>query len=104
MRVQFSVDTTEWLKLQGLVTKNGYPDVPSYCRDVALEERTYANLWQKVKDGIKKMPSGHTFALRDLVQSPPSNLGVKLYENQKSLGIIVNQKKDSLHTNTFTKI
>lgn len=104
MRVQFSVNATEWSKLQQLAQSNGYPDIPSYCRDVSLEERTYANMWSKIKDGIAKMPSGHIFALRDLVQSPPANLGVKLYENQSALGIKVNPQKDSLHTNTFTKL
>lgn len=104
MRVQFSVNATEWSKLQQLAQSNGYPDVPSYCRDVSLEERTYANMWSKIKGGIAKMPSGHIFALRDLVQSPPANLGVKLYENQSALGIKVNPQKDSLHTNTFTKL
>ena len=104
MRVQFSVNATEWSKLQQLAQSNGYPDVPSYCRDVSLEERTYTNMWSKIKEGIAKMPSGHIFALRDLVQSPPANLGVKLYENQSALGIKVNPQKDSLHTNTFTKL
>lgn len=104
MRVQFSVNATEWSKLQQLAQSNGYPDIPSYCRDVSLEECTYANMWSKIKDGIAKMPSGHIFALRDLVQSPPANLGVKLYENQSALGIKVNPQKDSLHTNTFTKL
>lgn len=104
MRVQFSVSSTEWGKLQQLATANGYPDVPSYCRDVSLEERTYATMWRKIIDGIADMPSGKTFALRDLVQSPPANLGVKLYENQQKLGIKVNPKKDSLNTNTFTKL
>lgn len=104
MRVQFSVNPSEWAKLERLANANGYPDVPSYCRDVALEERTYAMLWKKVVEGISKMSSGTTFALRDLVQSPPANLGVKLYENQQNLGIKVNSQKDSLKTNTFTKL
>ena len=104
MRVQFSVDANEWSKLQQLASANGYPDVPSYCKDISLEERTYANFWKKVKEGIAKMPSGHVFALSDLIQSPPANLGVKLYENQAILGIAVNAKKDSLNTNTFTKL
>ena len=59
---------------------------------------------EKIKDEIAKMPSGHTFALRDLVQSPPANLGVKLFENQSALGIRVNSQKDSLDTNTYTKL
>lgn len=104
MRVQFSVDSNELSKLQHLASANGYPDVPTYCKDISLEERTYANLWDKVKKGIDKMPSGHVFALRDLIQSPPANLGVKLYENQATLCIAVNAKKDSLNTNTFTKL
>ncbi|MBQ9907678.1 MAG: hypothetical protein IJM46_13015 [Oscillospiraceae bacterium] len=104
MIVQFSVDGNECAKLQQLANANGYLDVSSYCRDVALEERTYANMWKKIKDEIAKMPSGHTFALRDLVQSPPANLGVKLFENQSALGIRVNSQKDSLDTNTYTKL
>ncbi|MEG1726121.1 MAG: hypothetical protein RR313_12075 [Anaerovoracaceae bacterium] len=104
MRVQFTVNATEWAKLQQLATVNGYPDVPSYCRDVSLEERTYATMWKNITDKIARMPSGQTFALRDLVQSPPSNLGVKLYNNQLNLSIQVNQQKDRLHTNTFTKL
>lgn len=104
MRVQFSVNATEWAKLQELATANGYPDVPSYCRDISLEERTYSTMWKKITDGIAMMHSGQTFALRDLVQSPPANLGVKLYENQSKLGIQVNPQKDSLNTNTFTKL
>ena len=104
MRVQFSVDASEWAKLQQLASANGYPDVPSYCKDISLEQRTYANMWKKVVDGIRKMPSGSIFALRDLVQSPPANLGVKLYENQSKLGIQVNPQKDSLHANAFTKL
>ncbi len=104
MRVQFSVNSTEWAKLQQLSTANGYPDVPSYCRDVSLEERTYATMWKKITDVIAKMPSGHIFALRDLIQSPPANLGVKLYENQSKLGIKVNEQKDNSKTNTFTKL
>lgn len=104
MRVQFSVNATEWAKLQQLATVNGYPDVPSYCRDISLEERTYATMWKNITNEIAKMPSGQTFALRDLVQSPPSNLGVKLYNNQSNLGIQVNPQKDSTGTNTFTKL
>lgn len=104
MRVQFSVNATEWAKLQQLASANGYPDVPSYCRDISLEERTYAIMWKNIINEIAKMPSGQTFALRDLIQSPPANLGVKLYENQAKLGIQVNPQKDSLKTNTFTKI
>ena len=104
MRVQFSVTAGEWAKLQQLASLNSYPDVPSYCRDVSLQERTYANMWKQIKDGIAKMQSGNTFALRDLVQSPPANLGVILYKNQSSLGIKVNPQKDSAHTNTFTKL
>lgn len=103
MRVQFTVTDDEWNKLAALALKKGYPDVPSYCKDTVLEERTYANLWKTVVDKISKMDKGTTFALRDLVDTPPSNLGVKLYEHQGNLGIEV-QKKDSLNSNTFKKL
>ena len=104
MRIQFSVTSVEGAKLQQLASANGYPDISSYCRDVSLGERTYATMWKNIIDGIAKMPSGHVFALRDLVQSPPANLGVKLYENQTALGIKVNPRKDRLKTNTYTKL
>lgn len=103
MRVQFTVDATEWAELQLLATQNGYPDVPAYCKDTSLQARTYANMWAKVQDAIFKMPAGTTFQLKDLVQAPPSNLGVKLYEHQNTLGIVVNSKKTN-GTNSYTKI
>lgn len=104
MRVQFTVNDDEWTKLKKLAEDNGYPDVPSYCRDISLQERTYADFWKTITEKISKMESGQVFALRDLVPLPPSNLGVKLYNNQKVLGIEVNSKKDSLGTNTFRKL
>ena len=104
MRVQFSVSESEWQKLLALSKKKGYPDVPSYCKDLALQERTYAQLWATVCEKIKAMDKeSPPFALRDLVATPPSNLGVKLFEHQTELGIEV-VKKDSLNTNTFRKI
>ena len=68
-----------------------------------LQERTYADLWKTVVDKISKMDKDTVFALRDLVDTPPANLGVKLYEHQNDLGIEV-QKKDSLNSNTFKKL
>lgn len=44
MRVQFSVSDKECAKLQKLADDNGYPDISTYCKDVSLEERTYANM------------------------------------------------------------
>lgn len=104
MRVQFSVSDKECAKLQKLADDNGYPDISTYCKDVSLEERTYANMQKNITDSIAEMSSGQTFALRDLVKCPPANLGVKLYNNQSMLGIKVNPKKDSFNTNTFTKL
>ncbi len=104
MRVQFSVNDTEYADLQKLANEYGSPDVPSYCRDISLQVRTYADMWQSVKAQIADLPSGKVFALRDLVDVPPANMGVKLYNSQSELGIVVNQKKDSLKTNTYTKL
>ena len=104
MRVQFSVTALEKIKLESLAKNNGYPDIPTYCKDVSLNEKTYADLWNKVVCEIDSMPTGRNFALRDIVTTPPANLGVKLYENQAQLKIVVNEKKDSLKTNIFTKL
>ena len=103
MRVQFTVSDTEWKKLEQFVAKAGYPDVPSYCKDTVLKERTYGDLWKTVVDKISNMDKDTIFALRDLIDTPPANLGVKLYEHHTDLGIEV-QKKDSLNSNTFKKL
>ena len=103
MRIQFSVSDEEWLKLQELTKKENYPDVPSYCKDKVLEERTYGNLWKTVVNKISLMKKGEMFALRDIVDAPPANLGVKLYNHQQDLGIKV-QKKDSIKSNMFIKL
>lgn len=87
MRIQFTVNANELAKIQNLAQKAGYPDVSSYCRDVALDERTYAEMWKTVTDKILKMKPGTSFSLNELVDVPPANLGVKLYKNQHQLGI-----------------
>lgn len=103
MRVQFTVSDEEWKKLQKLAEKADYPDVPSYCRDTVLEDRTYGSLWQTVIDKISKMEKDTVFALRDLIETPPANLGVKLCAHQADLGIEF-QKKDGWNSNTFKKL
>lgn len=104
MRIQFSVSNAEYKKLQDLAEYAGYPDVPSYCKDTSLQDRTFGGLWKTVVEEISKMESGKVFPLRELVPSPPSNLGRKLYEHQGELGIKVQEKKDKLGANTFEKL
>ena len=103
MRVQFTVNDEERLKLESLAKKNGYPDISSYCKDKSLEERTYAKMWEIIKTKISEKNSGDEFSLRELIDAPPSNLGVKVFNNQDNLGIEVLQKKDSLKANKFRK-
>jgi hypothetical protein len=104
MRVQFTVSADEWNKLEELAKNEGYPDVPTYCRDISLNDRTYGVLWKKVVDKINKMDKDEEpFALRDLIPTPPANMGVKLYNNQKKLNIEF-VKKDSLNTDTYRKL
>lgn len=103
MRVQFSVTDDEWKKLEDLAKNAGYPDIPSYCKDTSLQDRTFGSLWKTVVEKIAKMDKDTVFALRDLVPTPPANLGVKLYDHQKDLSIKV-QKKDHLKSNTFKKL
>jgi hypothetical protein len=103
MRVQFSVDATEYAKLQMLAAKDGYPDVHTYCKDAALQQRDYAELWKRVKSSIAKLPKGTQFVLRDLIATPPANLGVKLYRNQSSLGIS-KVKEDNTGADMYEKL
>ena len=103
MRVQFSVNDEELNRLESYAKEAGYPDISTYCKDEVLRLRTYAELWNKVTTKISKMEKGTTFALRDLIDTPPSNLGVKLYNNQVELGIEVTNK-DRTGANTFTKL
>ena len=87
MRVQFSVDDMQWNKLEELSKKAGYPDVPSYCKDVVLEDRTYGNLWKTVVDKISRMEKDTVFALRDLTDILTVNLAVKQFEHQNTFVI-----------------
>lgn len=103
MRVQFSVNDAEWEALDTKAKKEGYPDISTYCKDIALGTRSYGKMWQIVVDKISNMEKNTVFALRDLIETPPANLGVKLYNNQDVLGIQV-QKKDSSKVNLFKKI
>lgn len=104
MRVQFTVSDAEWKKLEELAENEGYPDVPTYCRDTSLNEKTYGELWKKVVEKINKMQKEEgLFALRDLIPTPPANMGVKLFNNQKKLNIEF-VKKDSLNTDTYRKL
>lgn len=103
MRIQFSVKKEEWEKLHILAKKNGYPDVPTYCKGVALKDRKYSEIWEEVKRKIEIMPSGKVFVLRDLVDNPPSNLGVKIFKHQEELKIR-KIKKDFTNVNQFEKI
>ena len=48
MRIQFTVSQSEWNTLEMKSIKEGYPDVPSYCKDMVLKQRTYAMLWNTV--------------------------------------------------------
>lgn len=105
MRVQFSITQAEWDELQETAQKNGYPDVPSYCKDLALNQRTYQKMWQSIETQIASMPPGTIFTLSELVDAPPANLGVKLYQNQNKLGITVLKEKDTkLRANRFEKL
>lgn len=103
-RIQFSVTDAEYKVLEQLSINKGYPNTSFYCKDVALQKRTYANLWKEVVNKINKMPKGNKFALRDLISTPPANMGVALYKNQNQLNICINPHKDNWNTNTYIKI
>ena len=104
MRIQFSVNDAEQKKLEEMATKACYPDVSSYCKDKILGKNTYAKLWNQITLKIQDMPAGKTFSLRDLIDTPPSNLGKKLFNNQRELNIEWLQEKDSLNANVFKKL
>lgn len=64
MRIQFTVSQSEWNTLKMKSIEEGYPDVPSYCKDIVLKQRTYAMLWNTVTKKIESMPSGERFLLK----------------------------------------
>ena len=68
MRIQFTVSQSEWNTLKTKSIEEGYPDVPSYCKDIVLKQRTYAMLWNTVTKKIESMPSGKRFLLKDLIK------------------------------------
>lgn len=103
MRVQLSFTTEEYDKLLKQSKVEGYPDVISYAKDRLLHNKNFLGLWEEVTSKIENLESGMEFTLRDLVSTPPANLGVKLFQNQKMLGII-KIGKDNLNSNIFKKV
>ncbi|SDB02050.1 hypothetical protein [Eubacterium oxidoreducens] len=103
MRVQFSVNDEELKRLESYAKEAGYPDISSYCKDEVLRLRTYAELWEKVKKQIATKEKDAVFTLGQLVDNPPANLGVKLYNNQVELGIEV-LDKDRKGANRYKKL
>ena len=103
MRVQFSVNDEELKRLESYAKEAGYPDISSYCKDEVLRLRTYAELWEKVKKKIATKEKDAVFTLGQLLDNPPANLGVKLYNNQVELGIEV-LDKDRTGANRYKKL
>lgn len=96
-RVQFSLTEEERKKLEQRAWEAGYPDMSSYCKDLAMGERTYGILWENVVEKIKKMDPEEEFFLRDLIAVPPALLGTWLYDRQKELGIAVIKKEGNVN-------
>ena len=103
MRVQISFTIEEYDKLLKQSKIEGYPDVISYAKDRLLHNKNFLELWEEVTSKIENLESGMEFTLRDLVSTPQANLGVKLFQNQKMLGII-KIGKDNLNSNIFKKV
>ena len=103
MRVQLSFTTEEYDKLLKQSKVEGYPDVISYAKDRLLHNKNFLELWEEVTSKIENLEPETEFTLRDLVLTPPANLGVKLFKNQKMLGII-KIGKDNLNSNIFKKV
>ena len=103
MRVQLSFTIEEYDKLLKQSKVEGYPDVISYAKDRLLHNKNFLELWEEVTSKIENLESGMEFTLRDLVSTPPANLGVKLFQNQKMLGII-KIGKDNINSNIFKKV
>lgn len=68
-----------------------------------MHNKNFLELWEEVTSKIEKLEPGEEFTLRDLVSTPPANLGVKLFQNQKELSI-KKVKKDYLKSNVFVKL
>ncbi|MBQ1721164.1 MAG: hypothetical protein II020_04495, partial [Lachnospiraceae bacterium] len=77
-----TVNDEELKRLESYAKEAGYPDISSYCKDEVLRLRTYAELWERVKEKIATKEKDDVFTLGQLVDNPPANLGVKLYKNQ----------------------
>lgn len=103
MRVQISFTIEEYDKLLKQSKIEGYPDTISYSKHRLLHNKNFLELWGEVTSKIEKLEPGEEFTLRDLVSAPQANLGVKLFQNQKELGI-KKVKKDYLNSNVFVKL
>lgn len=78
MRIQFTVSQSEWNTLEMKSIKEGYPDVPSYCKDMVLKQRTYAMLWNTVTKKIESMPSGGKFFVKGFDRYSTVKFGSKV--------------------------
>lgn len=86
MRVQFTVSKEEWETLERAADVAGYPSVPSYCKDVALEQRSFREMWEVARANIAAWPSDRPFHQGDVIRGPGA-LGRLIWKNQDELGI-----------------
>ena len=63
MRIQFTVSQSEWNTLEMKSIKEGYPDVPSYCKDMVLKTKNLCNALEHSHEKIESMPSGEKFLI-----------------------------------------
>lgn len=81
-RVQFTITNEEKTQLEAEVQAEGFPNIAELCKVRALQGKaSYAQLYKTMVEKIKKLPSGSTFFLRDLIDTPPALLGRWLFDN-----------------------
>jgi len=81
-RVQFTISDVEKSQLDMEAKSDGYPNVAELCKYRSLQGKsTYSNLYKLMIKKIDALPSGATFKLRDLIDTPPTLLGRWLFDN-----------------------
>lgn len=83
-KIQFNVTDAEFDYMIQKSLDEGFPNVAEMCKSYILKRSTITDLYREMLKAIDRYPSGKTFILRDLIDTPPALLGRWLFEGVES--------------------
>ncbi|GEQ62012.1 hypothetical protein VL4N_13820 [Vagococcus lutrae] len=92
-RIQFTITDEEYKELEDYANANGIPNVQELAKQRTLQKKTSIHdLYKEMNNKIKKMDSGETFRLNQIIEGNfPSLLGKWLNDDidnrDKNIGV-----------------